>query len=237
VRRSLRTRKSCAFDGASSSLINAHRFDPVLNGSMQILLALDRERIRRDQCYNNVLDDWLDDDRRDDVKKWCECGSCGVQHHKSPRSMYCCMEGRNRSRYQNKFMEKFVPNANCLKENPHFQRLALDRTVLIASAKLLSQRYGTAVKENYSNGELRKAAYYNTANWIFGNMKRGDRRILPSCIVSAIRQVFPNPPGKRYVGFLAPYERAVAADDDSDFDADFTDDSQDEYNADTDDSD
>jgi len=115
--------------------------------------------------------------------------------------------------------------------------LALDRTVLVASAKLLSQRYGTAIKETYSNGELRKAAYYNIANWMFGKMKRGDRRILPSCVVSAIRQVFPNPPGKRYVGFLAPYERAVAADDGSDSEVDFAYDSQDEYSADTDDSD
>ncbi|XP_073451281.1 P2X purinoceptor 7-like [Aquarana catesbeiana] len=52
-----------------------------------------------------------------------------------------------------------------------------------------------------NNRRLRKTAYRMFIAWIYGILGKGNRRVIPSCAVNAVRHVFPDPNGS-YVGFL-----------------------------------
>lgn len=44
-------------------------------------------------------------------------------------------------------------------------------------------------------------AYRTFIAWIYGILGKGNRKVIPSCALNAVREVFPNP-NARYVGFL-----------------------------------
>ncbi|XP_077318461.1 P2X purinoceptor 7-like [Lithobates pipiens] len=52
-----------------------------------------------------------------------------------------------------------------------------------------------------NNRRLRKTAYRLFMAWIYGYLGKGNRRVIPSCAVKVVRDVFPDPNGS-YVGFL-----------------------------------
>lgn len=47
---------------------------------------------------------------------------------------------------------------------------------------------------------LRLAAYFQFTWWVHGYLGRGNRRVIPSCVVSAIRERYPEASGE-YQGF------------------------------------
>ena len=53
---------------------------------------------------------------------------------------------------------------------------------------------------DYSTQSYRKAAYRQYTLWKYGKLGRGNRRILPSCVVTMIRHTYPAPDG-RYMGY------------------------------------
>ena len=44
-------------------------------------------------------------------------------------------------------------------------------------------------------------AYRNFTCWVHGKLGKGNRKIIPSCVVTCIRKEFPDPNGN-YTGFL-----------------------------------
>ncbi|XP_073488788.1 P2X purinoceptor 7-like [Aquarana catesbeiana] len=52
-----------------------------------------------------------------------------------------------------------------------------------------------------NNRRLRKTAYRAFIAWIYGFLGKGNRRVIPSCAIKVVREVFPDPNGS-YVGFL-----------------------------------
>ncbi|XP_077305020.1 P2X purinoceptor 7-like [Lithobates pipiens] len=52
-----------------------------------------------------------------------------------------------------------------------------------------------------NNRRLRKTAYRTFFAWIYGFLGKGNRRVIPSCAVEVVREVFPDPMGS-YVGLL-----------------------------------
>jgi len=147
---------------------------------------------------------------------WCSCARCTVLAKAHPRSLFCCNEAKSaNTRCGRKLAKKFREHEElaCICEHDDFEILALNRVAVSASARLLgdARRGLRFVDGEYENRQLRFAAYKSVTLWLYGRLGRRVRRVLPACIVSAIRRAFPNPDRVPYVNYRTPYERAMAA--------------------------
>ena len=71
---------------------------------------------------------------------------------------------------------------------------------LVLTVAILNRVDITADPIDYSPSSYRKAAYRQYILWIHGYLGRGNRRVVPSCVVLAIRRWYPSPTGL-YMGF------------------------------------
>ena len=53
---------------------------------------------------------------------------------------------------------------------------------------------------DFSAQSYRKAAYRQYTLWVHGHQGRGNRKVIPSCVVVAVRIWYPSPTGM-YMGF------------------------------------
>ena len=88
-------------------------------------------------------------------------------------------------------------------EHLEFQQLVLDEKVLELAMK------GNADWLSYNfnpdeNSSWRYTAYQQYTLWYWGYLRRGNRKVIPSCIVNVIRERFLDKNGN-YRGFLDKY--------------------------------
>ena len=76
-----------------------------------------------------------------------------------------------------------------------FNTVCLDREVLQLAIRARCDI--SADEPDYSTQSYRKAAYRQYTLWKFGKLGRGNRKILPSCVVIVIRQAYPAPDGNK----------------------------------------
>lgn len=112
--------------------------------------------------------------------EWCFCGHCAQMPTQDENK--CCAKRR-------------MP---CVTINPLFNQLVLDANVLDIAMRY---REDILVMENHRNNEnFRHAAYRQFVLWQHGRLGRGNRVVVPSCCVLAIRARYPSPNGV-YTGF------------------------------------
>ena len=109
---------------------------------------------------------------------WCICGNC--REMETPTENVCCRV------------------AKCVTNFEHFFNICLDHMVL--SVAIHNRADIRADPIDYSPGSYRKAAYRQFILWAHGYLGRGNRRVVPSCVVLAIRRWYPSPTGI-YLGF------------------------------------
>lgn len=80
-----------------------------------------------------------------------------------------------------------------------FESAVLDMTVLLISIVNRSDVFDE--DPEYSPSSYRKAAYRQWILWNHGYLGRANRRVVPSCIVWAVRDRYPAPLGTFYLGF------------------------------------
>ena len=117
-------------------------------------------------------------DRDNDVPEWCDCSVCRPM----PLDMenVCC---RKRT---------------CVTSYAMYQNICLDREVLTL---VIRARFDILAEEpDYSTNSFRKAAYRQYCLWKYGKLGKGNRRVLPSCVVLTIRRFYPAPDGI-YMGY------------------------------------
>lgn len=109
---------------------------------------------------------------------WCICRKCQAM----PLSVenVCCWQ---------------VP---CVTTTEMFDNNVLNTDVL--SIAIVSGSDILASTPDYSRASYRKAAYRQWTMWQHGYLGRGNRRVVPSCVVWAVRNKYPAPDGI-YLGF------------------------------------
>ena len=88
----------------------------------------------------------------------------------------------------------------CISTYRVFANICLDRDILEVCIKARCDVRADDFNFNFSIDSFRKAAYRQFVLWRFGKLGRGNRRVVPSCVVLAIRRAYPSPDGQ-YMGF------------------------------------
>lgn len=109
---------------------------------------------------------------------WCKCGVCKIMPSAEERK--CC--GKKR----------------CVTSFHAFRKVCLDRNILVVCVKTQADHF--AEDFEFSTNSFRKAAYRQFIMWKYGKLGYGNRRIIPSCVVTMIRAAYPSPNGQ-YMGF------------------------------------
>ena len=102
---------------------------------------------------------------------WCICGKC--REMPTPQENVCC---RKRP---------------CVSTSDSFAQLVLQRDVLSIAIVHRADHYVT--EPEYTPASYRKAAYRQWTMWQVEYMGRSNRRVIPSCVVWAIRDKYPAP--------------------------------------------
>ncbi len=126
------------------------------------------------------VDQHQPDDPTNDRPEWCQCGHCVVMPTQEENK--CCTRVRR----------------PCISRCNLFGQLVLDGNVLEIAMRY---REDVLVLNNDRNNEhFQHAAYRQYVLWQHGRLGRGNRRVVPSCCVVAIRTRYPSPNGV-YTGY------------------------------------
>ena len=109
---------------------------------------------------------------------WCICGNC--KEMGNPTENVCCQKRK------------------CITKYEEFFSLCVNHMVLTLG--ILDSADTRADPVDYSPAKYRKIAYRHYILWNYGYLGRGVRRVIPSCVVWAIRHWYPSPTGV-YMGF------------------------------------
>lgn len=119
-------------------------------------------------------------DPNDNSPEWCNCGHCVVMPTQEENR--CCTT---------------IPRP-CISRTNLFRQLVIDGNVLEIAMRY---REDVLVLNNIRNKQnFRHAAYRQYILWQHGRLGRGNRRVVPSCCVMAIRARYPSPNGI-YTGY------------------------------------
>ena len=121
--------------------------------------------------------------------EWCKCGGkCLIESREI--DCLCCQEvDALNSKFDNETID-------CVTESVGFETLCTNKLVLTNILTGLHETQGDFLEKNCSNRSLRYAAYKQFIWWVFKNLGKGNRRVIPSCAVWKIRNLFPEPDGK-----------------------------------------
>jgi len=113
---------------------------------------------------------------------WCHCGHC--RQMPRPEEQLCCRR----------------THGNCLLETAarDINDVVLRRSVILVAVRDMNDVF--AYNNQPANDNFRHAAYRQFVLWRYERLGSGNRVVIPSCVVWAIRDRFPSPDGT-YTGF------------------------------------
>ncbi|XP_055056156.2 P2X purinoceptor 7-like [Misgurnus anguillicaudatus] len=133
-----------------------------------------------------------------DVSQWCTCGNCNRMPTESEN--LCCQEVRQVIR---RIQQIPVP-PTCMIDHPGFEANCLNPYTLHNIHNIYRRDYGP-LRRRTREEQFRHLAYRSFVSWCWGFLGRHVRVVIPSCVVSRIRQEFPDLAG-HYVGFRPPLD-------------------------------
>ena len=111
---------------------------------------------------------------------WCKCGLCVPMPTQAENK--CCTRSVR----------------PCVTTTPLFYQIVLDGNILDVAMRYREDML--AMEHPRNNENFRHTAYRQFVLWQHGRLGQGNRRVIPSCCVKAIRNRYPSPNGV-YVGF------------------------------------
>lgn len=124
---------------------------------------------------------------------WCECGSCEVMPTEA--ECICCSEIPVIDHIRDYF------GIECITRHQTFIDNCLNIRVLEVSLYDYIQSDGPIDDNEPINEVYRYVAYRRFVLWVWQRLGKGNRKILPACVVSKIRDIFPS---EQYTGFKYP---------------------------------
>ncbi|KAL9950241.1 hypothetical protein ACROYT_G042714 [Oculina patagonica] len=123
---------------------------------------------------------------------WCICTNCSEMP--SEKECVCCKEMKN--------IYLMMEGLHCVTQHENFSAVCLNRDVLWTALASIHDRENAALpnRKNVSNRCFRYAAYRQFTWWAHGWLGKKIHRVIPACVVTRIRAVFPEPDGV-YVGY------------------------------------
>ena len=118
------------------------------------------------------------DNQEGNNQPWCICNKC--LNMGTPIENKCCWR------------------TTCVTTTEPFETIVLDRDIL--SVAIVNRSDNFADEPDYAPSSYRKAAYWQWTMWQIGSTGRGNRRVIPSCVVQAVRNRYPAPDGI-YLGY------------------------------------
>lgn len=118
---------------------------------------------------------------------WCKCERCHDEKRKIDQ-VCCCQLSIERER------------TDCLCNEEEFKHICLYKPYLEVILIGLSKTRGDYLEKTTSNRSYRFAAYSTFTWWAHGKLGRYNRKVIPSCIIWKIRELFPEEDGN-YVNF------------------------------------
>ena len=132
----------------------------------------------RDLLNGDNGSDPPDPQPQEEIPEWCTCTVCRVMPLEEEN--VCC--GKR----------------TCVTSFRMYENVCLDREVLVLAIRA---RFDIRAEEpDYSSNFFRKAAYRQYCLWKYGKLGKGNRWVLPSCVVLTIRRYYPAPDGV-YMGY------------------------------------
>ncbi|XP_077334684.1 P2X purinoceptor 7-like isoform X2 [Lithobates pipiens] len=123
--------------------------------------------------------------------EWCKCRKCIPMP--TPLESSCCQE-------INEVVVSIPEGVECITHSESFEMYCVnEQNVRVNTICLHLEGHPTVDPDN--NRRLRKTAYRTFTAWIYGYLGKGNRRVIPSCAVNAVRNAFPDP-NASYVGFM-----------------------------------
>ncbi|XP_077558779.1 P2X purinoceptor 7-like [Haemaphysalis longicornis] len=121
---------------------------------------------------------------------WCACNHC-IPMGEAIECL-CCREIPE--------IRRRLRRHQCVTLTRKFKAVCLDRAVLEVALKQRRRRLPPAGDRDSRNRALRHAAFMQFALLTWGRLGKGKRRVLPSCVVTAVRSKYPSVTGQ-YSGF------------------------------------
>ena len=134
----------------------------------------------------------------EELPEWCKCGNCTKN---CPLfEALCCNDNPD-------VMERLQADGDCIIDNEFFSNITSEEGLqfsrIIETTNIvnpwLKQRY---LSQEFTNNLKRNMSYRNFVVWINQHipMGRGNRMVIPRCVVLKIRQLYPDEQN-RYTGF------------------------------------
>ncbi|XP_065282067.1 P2X purinoceptor 7-like [Dermacentor albipictus] len=123
--------------------------------------------------------------------QWCQCGHCRAME--TQRESVCCTELDR--------VDALRGNEACITSHPTFVQACLNVHALEVAYYALMEDRPALVEALEIHRRYRYTAYRQFARWVWHRLGRGNRKVLPSCVVAAVRDAFPS---EMYTGFKYP---------------------------------
>ena len=142
----------------------------------------------------------LDAKQRKGNTDWCLCGKCKAME--TERESLCCLD-------TNEIPDDYF-EGNCITESEGFESVCLSRHGLkaaIRAKKYYKEKNNPKKskpdepKKPITNVTFRYAGYRQFVFWVYDDLKKGERKIIPSCVVWSIRERFPKSENEKWTNY------------------------------------
>lgn len=141
---------------------------------------------------HDSLNDSTTRERRSKNTSWCKCGKC--KSMETEEESVCCEE-------MLEIEEERFQGKKCISEVCEFEAVCLNSAVLkTALIAYVNGLKNSKINGTFDNKNMRFSGYKQYTFWIHNKLGKGVRRVIPSCVVWAIRDRFPDILGN-YVRF------------------------------------